>query len=318
MMRLAALVLAVLVLGNGAWARAAESRPLPDEVSLNGVEFVRIPAGYFWYIVATDYPNRRPFGSAPYREVRVWLDEYYLAKYEARAKDFVRFMNSPAARSDFVADPHYWLPEVDGCAVFYDPGAGFRERFAGADLPATAVSWELADEFARWMGFRLPTEAEWQKAARGTDRRIWPWGNEYPDETFANYMVSGHCAPAPVTAYPKGRSPYGVYNMAGNVVEATANWLNLDFDKSIVNGARNPVPPSEPAVNDDVVYATKIVKGGRWPTIGGSITIAMRELSQPNNSNSSSGLRFAVNASVVRMRLQEGSATVIREQRESR
>lgn len=305
----------VLVSIVAAWyallAQGAASAPMPDEVVIAGVEFVRVPAGEFWYSVETDYPNRRKYGSAAYREVRVWLDEYYIGKYEARAKDFVRFLNSPAAKTDFIGDPQLREPEREGCAVIYEPGLGYRERFAGTDLPATAVSWDLARVFAEWMGFRLPTEAEWEKAARGTDRRIWPWGNDYPDETYANYAFGVFCAPAPVDAYPKGRSPYGAYNMAGNVAEYTANWFNLAFDQALVNGMRNPPPPKVPAVDEEMKWASRIVKGGRWGTISGSVSIAARDLTVSGVFNDSSGMRFAVDSAVVRSHLLQGTATIV-------
>ena len=289
---------------------ALSAPPLPDEVVIDGVEFVRVPAGYFWYAVETEYGNLRPFGSAAFRDVKIWLDEFYIGKYEARAKDFVRFMNSKAARSDFIGDDLLREPEMDGCAITFVPGAGYQERFPGKDFPATAVTWDLARDFARWMGFRLPTEAEWEKAARGTDKRIWPWGDEYPDDTFANYGYVSICVPAPVHSYPKGRSPYGAYNMVGNVAEWTANWFNMAFDQSLSNGMRNPPIPKGPALNDNSTFPARVVKGGRWSSIAGFMAIAMRDRWEGIGFNVSSGVRFAVDAEVVRARLQQGQAII--------
>ena len=285
--------------------RAEVAAPLPNEVLLGGVEFVRIPAGYFWYSVQTGSRATSMRARAPaYREVRVWLDEYYIGKYEARARDFVRFMNATAPLSDWYGDPQYWYAETHGCAVHFEPGAGFRERYPGADYPATGVSHDLAREFSRWMGFRLPNEAEWQKAARGTDKRIWPWGNDYPDETYANLQQAAGCAPEPVTAYPKGRSPYGVYNMAGNVAETTANWYNHAFDQGLRDGVRNPPPPAEPEQDDPAFVEKRFTKGGRTGSLPGAAAIAVRVPAFTGGSGPGSGLRFAVDASVVRAHLR--------------
>lgn len=290
---------------------SAAQPSLPDEVMINGVEFIRIPEGQFWYSVAIDDSARRDKGSGGYRQVRVWLDEYYIGKYEARAREFVRFMNSPAANSDLIGDDEIRVPEKSGCAVHFEPGAGYRERFAVADLPATAVSWDLADAFSRWMGFRLPTEAEWQKAARGSDQRIWPWGNEYPDDTYANYGFAANCVPAPVTAYPKGRSPYGVYNMAGNVAEWTRDWSNSTFDHGLVDGVRNPMPPPKPSLDTGRYVFPRVAKGGRWGSIAGAVAVAVRHGGEPDAFNDSSGLRFVVDSAVVRVHLERGTARVL-------
>ena len=305
--------IAVLLFFAGASLARAQ---MPDEVSVNGVEFVRIPAGPFWYVVQKDYRNLLRPGEPVYREVRVVLDEFYLAKYEARASDFVRFMNSSAALQDFIGDPLYWTPLRNGCAVLYDPERGFVERYPGRNLPATAVSWQLARSFAAYMGFRLPTEAEWQKAYRGTDRRIWPWGNEYPDETHANFMSPAQCSPAALDTYPKGRSPYGLHHMAGNVVEAVANWYNLTFDQSLRDGVSNPPLPDDPAVNEHHNGPTRIAKGGRWSSTADLIAVAYRFTTKEGDMNSSSGLRFATDSSVVARALAEGRATVLVEKRQ--
>lgn len=294
-------------LWSAALARAAEPA-LPAEVRLNGVEFVLIPQGEFWYTVSTGDASLRPVDTPLYRQVRVSLDAYYLAKFEARASDFERFMNSGAA---VLPTPRV----VEGveekqieCALERGADGVWRRspNFQPPDAPATNLSWSLADAFARWMGFRLPSEAEWEKGARGpADQRLWPWGNAHPDDTYGHIAFSNaKCNPAPVNAYPKGRSPYGIYNMAGNVAEWVADWYNLDFDQALADGVRNPKLAETGTLSDGMEAPLKILKGGRWGASAQTTMLVWRGRAHPQYYfNAHDGVRFAVDASVVRATL---------------
>jgi formylglycine-generating enzyme required for sulfatase activity len=99
---------------------------------------------------------------------------------------------------------------------------------ARRDFPASCVTWAQAKEYCAWVGLRLPTEAEWEKAARGTDGRKYPWGNQEPDCTLANMAGCGD-QPQPVGSYPTGASPYGLLDMAGNMVEMVADWYDANY-----------------------------------------------------------------------------------------
>ena len=99
---------------------------------------------------------------------------------------------------------------------------------AKANHPVTDVDWAQANRYAEWAGGRLPTEAEWEKAARGTDARVYPWGNAEPSVTYAN-CCNYKNATAPVGNYVLGASPYGVLDMAGNVWEWTADWYDGSY-----------------------------------------------------------------------------------------
>jgi|GEM_PF-2104416 len=302
----ALLLPAMLALGIHLPVQAQEP---PREVVINGVEFIHIPEGWFWYAVSGGYWKDIEAGKAPwFRDVKTWLDGFYIAKYEARGRDLLRFLQSGQARH---AD-QYAKGEADGCAVRRRPDGEYYLAEPERDLPATHLSWDLADEFARWMGFRLPTEAEWTKAARGTDRRIWPWGNEYPDDTFAGFGTGTQCHPMPVDAFRNGISPYGIYNMAGNAMEFVVDWYNEDFDIGLKDGNRNPAPPAHgTTAGGDLNGPKKILKGGRWASNADYIHIYGRNTHHQDGNFVCFGARFALDVDTVRTHLAQGTATVV-------
>ncbi|HEY3326502.1 MAG TPA: formylglycine-generating enzyme family protein [Novimethylophilus sp.] len=308
---LAAMLAAISVFstaGVADTAGAPRQPDLPREIIINGVEFVLVPEGWFWYAVENGEREKAVQKGKPwFRDVKVWLDSYYIAKYEARARDLKRFLDS----RDVKHRTEYGSGETKGCAVRRNEAGEYYLTEPERDLPATHLSWNLADEFTRWMGFRMPTEAEWVKAARGTDRRLWPWGDEYPDDTYAGFRAFGGCTPAPVTSFSNGKSPYGAYNMAGNVFEYVADWYNEQFDLDIKDGDRNPVPAATGTLTEGIPRPVKILKGGRWASSASFIHVYARTTMRPDENFRCFGVRFAVDVETARTHLENGTATIV-------
>jgi len=123
-----------------------------------------------------------------------------------------------------------------------------------AQHPVTNVNWNLANQYAAWVGGRLPTEAEWEKAARGTDQRIYPWGNTESSDQLLNYNnATGDTTP--VGSYPDGVSPYGALDMAGNVEEWVADWYSATYYAT--SPAKNPLGP-------DTGTRFRVTRGGSF------------------------------------------------------
>lgn len=290
----------------------AASLPLPNEVMVNGVEFVLIPEG--WFYKSGGIPkagDEREFQLATGNgHVKIWLDGFYIAKFEARARDLVKYLNSDAGKLEDYAGANI------SCSARRDDHGKFVQLKPDEDLPATHMSWEMADRWSRWMGFRLASEMEWEKAARGTDQRHYPWGDQYPDETYAGFNVWSDCFTWPVNSFKKGRSPYGIYNMAGNVREFVADWYNADYDASLRDGARNPPLPEKGTVRDHEAEKAssgpwKMVKGGRWGSKEEQLLIGGRVYPLPDDPFRCNGTRFALDVTIVLEHLANGRATVI-------
>jgi formylglycine-generating enzyme required for sulfatase activity len=124
------------------------------------------------------------------------------------------------------------------------------------DHPVVCVSWLQAETYCgvEWRGGRLPTEAEWEKAARGTDGRIYPWGDEPPPNRALLNFNSNIGDTTPVSRYPDGASPYGVYDMAGNVSEWVADWYDAEY--------YSIAPDQDP--QGPVSGTSKVLRGGSW------------------------------------------------------
>jgi formylglycine-generating enzyme len=190
-------------------------------------------------------------------EHTVTLGEFHIDRFEVTNTLFERFVaatkHQTAAERDghgvVVANPKDGPRRVDG-ANWRDP-SGSSGSFVG-NHPVVQVTWEDADAYCRWAGKRLPTEAEWEKAARGTDGRRFPWGSSWD----ASRLNAGSTlrTTTSVGSYANGVSPYGAHDMAGNVFEWVADWFGASY-------YRQPLPPNPPGPASG---SQRVARGGAW------------------------------------------------------
>ena len=149
-------------------------------------------------------------------EKKVFLKAFYIDKFEVTNGEYRQFVDKTRYR-----EPRDWAL------------LGYRED--RKEYPVVYVNFEDATEYCKWSGKRLPTEEEWEKAARGTDGQIYPWGNEF-DRGKANTSLSGIVGTVRVGSYKGGKSPYGLYDVAGNVWEWTSSNYN-EKSKTVKGGS---------------------------------------------------------------------------------
>lgn len=239
----------------------------------DGGHIVRVPAGEF-----TMGPNDGEENEKPVRQV--YLDEYWIDSYEVTVADYRKCVDASGCTAPSMTSEY--------CSGDFEPlnnwGKSGRENH-----PVNCVDWGQADAYCVWAGKRLPTEAEWEKAARGTDGRIYPWGNEEPSCSFAvmgdgktwDALGCGKMGTWDVASKPRGKSPYGAYDMAGNVWEWTADW----YDSYQAGATRNPTGPSSGSY--------RVYRGGGFLNDGVSVRGASRGRSPPSDADGSIGLRCA-------------------------
>jgi formylglycine-generating enzyme required for sulfatase activity len=202
----------------------------------DGSPMVHIPAGSF-LMGLPDTDLLAEEHEKPQRQV--WLPDFWIDLFPLTNARFGLFL--AAGGYD---EPRWWLP----AAWKWRERHGIRQPLLwgeagwdGPDQPVAGVSWYEADAYARWAGRRLPTDAEWEKAARGDDGRRYPWGDDWPTADRANFaLLVGRTTP--VGLYPAGQSPCGCHDMSGNVNNWTSDWYWPAFGRYCVeqNLLRSP------------------------------------------------------------------------------
>jgi eukaryotic-like serine/threonine-protein kinase len=192
----------------------------------------------------------------------VYLDSYWIDQTEVTNEMYAAFLNSIASETS----PNGPLLEWQGLPIFLRrcPDCSLNGRIIEDDgqftllepyasHPVIFVTWYGANAYCQAMGRRLPTEAEWEKAARGVDGRLYPWGNESPDFRRLNFN-SNEADTMPVGSFPTGASPYGVLDMAGNVGEFVSDWYSRDYYAQ--SPLANPLGPEAGEI--------RLFRGGSW------------------------------------------------------
>ncbi len=219
---------------------------------------IYIPEGYFPMGTGSGEEDQKPMHY-------VFTSPFFIDKYEvtnSKYKQFIESTNHPA--------PKYWEDE----------------RFNQPDQPVVGVSWFDAMAYARWKGRRLPTEAEWEKAARGNDGRLYPWGKKWEkgfNLFFVNIfgMEDRYKFTAPATYYQSGASPFGVLNMAGNVWEWCLDWYDPEYYK--FSPELDPEGPEPKQM--------KVLRGGSWINNIDEVKATTRARNLPSVKNDIYGFR---------------------------
>jgi iron(II)-dependent oxidoreductase len=235
------------------------------------VEMILIPKGPFYigsseqdidWIVETFFSESREWYSDETPSQAQYLNHFFIDKYEVTVENYKRFLTETRrTKPKFLENPRYNSPKQ----------------------PIVGVTWYDSADYCSWEGKRLPTEAEWEKAARGDDGRRYPWGNNFdPNSANVQGKEDAFRYSSPVGKFPNGKSPYGVMDMAGNVFEWTQNWYR-------------PLPGNEHH-NEMYDQKLKVIKGGSWKANMDLARSALRGKQFPYQSTDHVGFRCVKNA----------------------
>jgi formylglycine-generating enzyme required for sulfatase activity len=296
------LLLSFFLLSGCLPEESAYSTPIQvgsQQISLiDGMAMVYVPEGDF-QMGSNDGPDtEKP-------KHTVWVNAFWIDQTEVNNSQFETFIKESRYKTDAeIAEWSYvlelstgkWL-KVSG-ANWKHP-AGPTSNLSGLEKhPVSYMSWNDASAYCAWAGRRLPSEAEWEKAARSNDGRVYPWGNQPPGNNLLNFADTnvslqwadkssddGYVFTSPVGHYPEGASPYGALDMAGNVWEWVNDWYDPEYYLSQTVW-RNPTGPS--------TRSGRVLRGGSWYDSGGVTRASFRLGYYPMDGYAYYGFRCAV------------------------
>ena len=245
--------------------------PAGSPTGKDGAPMIVVPAGSFPMGVPE---GARDGGRDEYPRHDVFVDTFAIDTFEVTNGRYLEFVKSTGHR----------VPQ--------NPRNPTRNLWQGEsitdeliDRPVINVDWFDAEAYCRWADKRLPTEAEWEKAAKGTSDRRFPWGNVEPTSKHLNYNQRwiGERTLMPVGSYEAGKSPYGVYDMAGNVWEWVNDWYDARYYEK--SPKKNPKGPD--------TGTKKVIRGAGWQNETPTVRIFTRVESDPTVRNESTGFRCA-------------------------
>ncbi len=259
------------------------SSPAPAAISPPATpiafDWVEIPAGEF--IMGSDPMHDALATSSEQPQHRPDLPAFWISRTPVTVAQFAMFVDATGYQttaesegSSFAWDGHDWQDVIG--ARWRAPHGPTSSVLHKQNHPVTCVSWHDAQAFCRWAGVRLPDEAEWEKAARGSDARLYPWGNFGPDKTRCNFNGNAGDTTA-VGSYPAGASPYGVLDMSGNVWEWTQSTWRSDYHQ-----------PDDP---NPTARTTRVLRGGAYHSFEPSVRCACRILANPGGRSDGIGFR---------------------------
>jgi formylglycine-generating enzyme required for sulfatase activity len=237
-------------------------------------------------------PGGRFEMGSPDEAKSVSVQPFYMDRLEVTNEQYAKFLAEAKAKGD-AAWRH---PDQPKSKANHEPATWGKPEFAAFNdpkHPVVGVDWFDATAYAQWAGKRLPTEAEWECAARGTDARLYPWGNTPPEERMrykANYFGSflaadGYRFTAPAGKFPEDASPAGCLDMAGNASEWVADWF------APLPGERRLRDPKGPATGTE-----RVIKGGAWEFPEAALRTFHRLRMEPSERRTSVGFRCARDA----------------------
>ena len=219
----------------------------PNSVATE-VDMVIFPTGEF-FMGSENGKGRRD----EHPRHKVYLDTFFMDKYEVTGKDFEEFLEANP-------DSHPTITGWHGRKIVPEM----------VDRPIFGLTWKRCREYCRWKGKRLPTEAEWERAAGGTGNRVYPWGNAEPTSETANFgrccFINKGLVLNKVGAQESGKTPEGIYDMAGNVAEWVFDWYDKNYYNS--GGYNNPRGPEN--------GKNHVIRGGAWNSYSGYLRSAHR------------------------------------------